>query len=151
MVTFCFGLTSTYFGLPLLGALAPLLLCIVRRGSSSLSLLLSLALLALLVSMLLQLELSSEYPHREPPQSILTLSPRRVTPHRLQLHLLPPDDEELGSLRDDKDEGELRSKPELREDELEELSDDGGETSRMLKKDDFSNFEAKPSMVGETV
>ena len=74
-----------------------------------------------------------------------------MTPQRLQLHLLPPDDEELGSLSDDMLEGEFRSKPELREDEPEELIDDGGETSRILKKDDFSNFEAKPSMVGDTL
>ena len=60
IVTFVFGLTSTYFGLDLLDVLASLFRWIVRLGSSSLSLLLSLALLALLVSMLLQLELSSE-------------------------------------------------------------------------------------------
>ena len=78
--------------------------------------------------MLLQLELSSEYPHREPPQSSRTLSPRRVTPQRLQLHLLPPDEDELGSLSDDKLDGELRSKPELLDDS-EEPMDDGGDMS----------------------
>lgn len=96
--------------------------------------------------MLEQLEESSEYPHLEPPQSSLTLSPLRVTPQRLQLHLLPPLEEEFGSLKLDNEEGEPRlSNPEDRDDRL-EPTEDGGEMSRVLHlREYFSRSRARAS------
>ena len=71
-------------------------------------------------------ELSSEYPQRFPPQSILTRPPPRVRPKRWHRHC---ESEELELLRLDSDDGDERS--ELRDDRL-DPTDEGGEMLRIL-------------------